>query len=248
MRDFTIAAAQIASVRGNVPVNLAAHLDAVSAAASCEVSALVFPELSLTGYEPDLAASLAFAAEDARLLSLRGLAVQHQITLIVGAPMRNGVDKPAIGAFILTPTGEIRTYLKMHLGGSEIAYFSPGDGPVAHDVDGQRLGISICADSSRRTHAQTYSQLGAQIYAGGVFLTAEWYVEDAPRLQKYAAEFGMLAVMANQGKSIGTYESVGKSAVWAPGGELLVQAEGVESVLVMATLRKTGWQGNLVRV
>jgi len=81
-----------------------------------------------------------------------------------------------------------------------------------------------------------------------VFLTREWYVDDAPRLQKYATKFGMLAVMANQGASTGTYESAGKSAIWAPGGHLLVQADGVERALLTATLAKSGWQGNLVRM
>jgi len=248
MRNFTIATAQIGSARGDVSGNLVAHADAVTAAASCDVSVLVFPELSLTGYEPDLAASLTFAADDARLNSLRRLAIQHRITLTVGAPIRNGADKPAIGAFILTPDGDIRTYLKMHLGASEIAHFSHGARPLTLDVDGQRLGISICADSSRESHPKTYADLGAQVYAAGVFLTREWYVDDAPRLQKYATKFGMLAVMANQGASTGTYESVGQSAIWAPGGHLLVQADGVESALLTATLAKSGWQGNLVRM
>jgi predicted amidohydrolase len=248
MGDFTIAAAQIRSVRGDVSRNLAAHADAVAAAASHKVSALVFPELSLTGYEPDLAASLAFAVDDARVSALGRLAVDHRIALTVGAPIRTGAGKPAIGAFILTPDGNIRTYLKMHLGKSEVAYFSHGERPFTLDVDGCRLGISICADSSRESHARTYRDLGAQIYAAGVFLTREWYGEDAPRLQRYAAEFGLLAVMANQGASSGTHESIGKSAVWAPGGDLLVQADGAENVLVTATLTSTGWQGNLVRL
>ena len=246
--DFTIAAAQISSVRGDVSRNLAAHADAVVAAASHRVSALVFPELSLTGYEPDLAAPLAFSLDDARVASLRRLAVEHRIALTVGAPVRTAADKPAIGAFILTPDGDVRTYLKMHLGKSEVAYFSHGETPFTLDVDGHRLGLSICADSSRESHAQAYRDLGAQIYAAGVFLTGEWYQEDAPRLQKYAATFGLLSVMANQGASAGTYESIGRSAIWAPGGNLLVQADGVENALVTATLGKTGWQGNLIRL
>jgi predicted amidohydrolase len=245
MSDFTIAAAQIRSVRGDVSQNLAVHADAVRAAASHKISALVFPELSLTGYEPDLAASLAFSVDDGRVSSLQRLAVEHRIALIVGAPVRTGAGKPAIGAFILTPDGDAKTYLKMHLGKSELAYFSNGERPFTLDVDDQKLGVSICADSSRESHPQTYRDLGAQIYAAGVFLTSEWYREDAPRLQKYAARFGLLAVMANQGASTGTYESIGRSAVWAPGGDLLVQADGVESALVTATLGKTGWQGNV---
>jgi predicted amidohydrolase len=248
MFDFTIAAAQIPSVRGDVSANLAAHDAAVSAAAASEASIVIFPELSLTGYEPDIAAALAFTVDDERLNPLRRLAERHQITLVVGAPVRSGSDKPAIGAFVITPAGEVKTYLKMYLGTSEAPHFSHGDTPFVLDIKGQRIGLAICADSSRLSHPRTYTDLGAKTYAAGVFLTAEWYATDVPRLQKYAEEFGLLTLMANQGASSGTYESVGKSAAWAPGGKLLVQAEGVETVLVTATLRKSGWQGDIVGV
>jgi predicted amidohydrolase len=248
MSHFTIAAAQIPSVRGNVAANAAAHADAIAAAAAHGVSVLVFPELSLIGYEPDLGASLVLRADDARLTSLRDLVIHHQITAIVGAPVANGRGKPAIGAFVLTPGGEMRMYRKMHLGGHEPEYFSPGDTPLSHDVNGHRIGVSICADSSQPSHARAYSDLGAGIYAAGVFLTAEWYETDAPRLQRFATEFALLTVMANQGASTGTYASVGRSAVWAPGGGLLVQADGVNSALVMATHANNGWQGTVVRM
>lgn len=220
----------------------------MTTAAACDVSVIVFPELSLTGYEPDLAAALAFTSGDGRLAPLRRLVTQHPIALVVGAPVRNGAGNPAIGAFVFTPDGDVRTYLKMHLGASERAHFSQGDRPLAVDVGGQKLGIAICADSSRASHPATYAELGATIYAAGVFLTEEWYVTDVPRLQSYAAAYGMLTLMANHGSSTGTHESVGRSAAWAPGGELLVQAGGVERVLVTATLEETGWRGEVVRI
>jgi predicted amidohydrolase len=245
---FKIAAAQIPSVRGDIAANLAAHEGAIRTAARHSVSMVVFPELSLTGYELDLAAPLAFSVTDDRVSPLRDLAQQHQLTLVVGAPMATTADKPSIGAFVLTPAGDIQTYLKMHLGGSETAYCSPGMTPLTVNVDDQRIGLSICADSSRSSHARTYSELGAQVYAAGVFLTDEWYVTDAPRLQKFAQDFRMLTVMANQGASAGTYTSVGKSAIWEPGGTLLVQAAAVESVLVTAAKSSGGWLGELIDI
>ncbi len=244
MSHFRIAAAQIPSVRGDIAANIATHRDAVMAAVARDVSVLVFPELSLTGYEPDLGAALACSSDDSRLTSLRHLALQHRITLVVGAPIRVGTDKPAIGAFIFTPAGEINTYRKMHLGASETAYFSHGQTPVALDVQRERIGIAICADSSRPSHPGTYAEQGAGIYAAGVFLTDEWYITDTPRLQKYAADLSMLTLMANQGASTGTYQSVGKSAVWAPGGRLLAQAEGVENALIIATKGTTRWEAD----
>jgi predicted amidohydrolase len=243
---FTIAAAQIPSVRGDIAANLSAHEAAIQTAAAHAVSVLVFPELSLTGYELDLAEQLAFSTTDQRLSLLRSLALRHRLALVVGAPIQSSSDKPAIGAFVLTPDGETRIYLKMHLGGSEPDYCSAGTAPLTLDIDDQRIGLSICADSSRPSHGRAYSELGARIYAAGVFLTHEWYVTDAPRLQRLAKDLHMLTVMANQGASTGTYTSAGGSAVWEPGGRLLVQANGVESALVTATKGSTGWHGEII--
>ena len=55
---FKIAAAQVASVRGDIEANVATHAAAIQAASERHVSVLVFPELSLTGYELDLGCPL----------------------------------------------------------------------------------------------------------------------------------------------------------------------------------------------
>ncbi|HEY2910226.1 MAG TPA: nitrilase-related carbon-nitrogen hydrolase [Gemmataceae bacterium] len=67
MSEFKIAAAQVASVRGDLEGSIRTHAAAITAAAQRDVSVLVFPELSLTGYEPELAADLAITAGDERL-------------------------------------------------------------------------------------------------------------------------------------------------------------------------------------
>src|SRR5262249_32496568 len=190
MHNFKIAAGQIASVRGDMDRNIATHAMAMAAAAAQDVSVLVFPELSLTGYEPDLAADLAISAADERLAPLLALARQHRIAAVVGAPLRKGTAKPSLGALVLTASGGTRTYDKMHLGGSEPSYFTPGETPCVFAVAGHTIGIAICADSAQPTHPQAYADLGANIYAAGVFLNTEWYATDVPRLARYAVRYG----------------------------------------------------------
>lgn len=246
--DFKIAAAQVASVRGDVDGNVATHAAAMAAAARHKVSVLVFPELSLTGYEPDLAAELAMTPTDGRLAPLLTLARQHRMEVVVGAPLHNGTGRPGLGAVLLTAGGTTRTYGKMHLGAGERDYFTPGNEPLAFAAGGRTVGIAICADSSQPSHAQSYADAGASIYAVGVFLNVEWYATDAPRLAEYAARFRMLVVMANHAASAGTYTSVGRSAVWAPGGALLAQAEGADSSLVVATAGRMAWRAEVIKV
>jgi predicted amidohydrolase len=241
MREFKVAAAQVASIRGELARNVETHAAAVTAAAARGVSVLVFPELSLIGYEPELAATHALPASDARLAPLGELARQHRMHVVAGAPLAVGGPKPALGAVLFGPDGSRRTYAKMHLGGSEPNYFVPGSAPLAFESHGQTVGLSICADSSAPTHPQAYAALGATVYAAGVFLNAEWYATDAPRLAAYAPGHRMLVVMANHAASVGTHSSVGRSAVWAPDGALLAQIPGTENALVVATRGPGSW-------
>lgn len=248
MSNFKIAAAQVASVRGDIDRNISAHAYAITAAVKQEVSVLVFPELSLIGYELDLAAELAITETDSRLAPLVKLARQHQIAVVIGASLHNGAAKPTLGAIVIGADGTTKSYGKMCLGGSEPNYFTPGTARFAFAVNGHSLGIAICADASQSSHPQAYADAGASIYAAGVFLNEEWYATDAPRLASYAARYRMLIVMANHAASVGTYTSVGKSAVWSPNGDLLAQTEGVESALVIAASNNTAWRGEVIRI
>lgn len=245
---FKIAAAQVASVRGDIEANVATHAAAIRAAGAHQVSVLVFPELSLTGYELDLAKDLMISEEDRRLSPLADLARRHRMEVVVGAPLRNFSEKPAIGAIVITADGSTRTYRKMHLGGREPNYFDAGDAPLALSVGEHTVGIAICADSSSDTHPRAYAERGATVYATGVFLNSEWYGTDVPRLAEYAARYRMLVVMANHGESVGTHTSVGKSAVWSPGGAVLAQADGTESALVIAERRDGTWCGRIAEL
>ncbi len=170
------------------------------------------------------------------------------MAIVVGASLRTAGAKPGLGAILFAADGSTRTYAKMHLGGSEPTYFSSGGAPLSFDAGGQTIGLAICADASKPSHPQAYADGGSAVYAAGVFLNAEWYATDAPRLAAYASRFRMLVVMANHAASVGTHVSVGKSTVWGPDGVLLAEANGTESSLVIATHAHEGWRGDLVRL
>ncbi|HSD11130.1 MAG TPA: nitrilase-related carbon-nitrogen hydrolase, partial [Candidatus Binatia bacterium] len=89
-RARSIAAAQTIPMRGDVDANVDQHVRLVHIAAEEQAQVLVFPELSLTGYELDLADDLAFSQSDPRLAPLVEAASSSSMTLIVGAPVRMG--------------------------------------------------------------------------------------------------------------------------------------------------------------
>ena len=102
-------------MQGDVDANVEQHLRLAHVAAEERAQVLVFPELSLTGYELDLADALAFSQSDARLAPLVDAASSYTMTLIVGAPVRIA-SRLHIGAFILFPDRTVGLYTKHHLG------------------------------------------------------------------------------------------------------------------------------------
>jgi len=243
---FRIAVAQVSCTSGDITGNLGVHANAMNIAAEHGVSVLVFPELSLTGYEPALAASLAMLPTDSRLSGLKELARRHRIDTVLGAPLETAGQLPGIGAIILTRNGTAMAYRKMHLGANERPFFSPGRSPFVLSTSIYRIGLAICADSSQLSHPATYASGGAQVYASSVFLNAEWYESDVPRLADYARRFSMLTVMANHGGSTGSHKSVVRSAIWKPDGSMLVQANTTENALLIACSVAGVWTGKII--
>lgn len=126
MNNLVVAAAQSAAVRGNLDENTAPHLRLIGVAASIGANLIVFPELSLTGYELDLARAVQLERDDPRIEPLRRAAKKHGMHVLVSGPWVSGVDKPYLGAFLLSPERSI-CYAKVHVHESEEKYFVPGE-------------------------------------------------------------------------------------------------------------------------
>ncbi|BFM12478.1 carbon-nitrogen hydrolase family protein [Simiduia litorea] len=242
--SFSIAAAQIPAIRGKLSVNARAHMQVVAQAHGEGVNCLVFPELSLTGYEPTLAAALALNINDPCFVLLAQQAKRYQMTIIVGGPLETDA-KPAIGAFIIPPNGPIKSYRKLFLHDGEAAFFQPGDAHCVVEVHGHRLLNAICADTSQPEHAAACRTHEASIYAAGVLITEAGYEPDTGQLQDYAKAHDVLVVMANHCVETGGFEPAGKSAIWDSRG-LVSSAEGLEPCLVIATQHDDQWRGRRV--
>lgn len=246
MSAFAIAAAQIASIAGDVSKNIETHARAIRAAAQHGVRVLVFPELSLTGYEPTIAAELAFTPDDPRLTLLAELAREHHLTALVGAPLA-AQPLPQIAAFVLSDASRTAVYAKIHLHPGEDEHFSPGDTPVVFPREPHKVGVAICADLTQAAHARACAALGADIYAAGVCISHRGYDADAELMAGHAARHRMLAVMANYNRPTGGHDVAGKSAIWSPAGRRLVWADRSADALVIATRVEGHWRGTVVR-
>ncbi|WP_339736185.1 carbon-nitrogen hydrolase family protein [uncultured Gimesia sp.] len=248
----SIAVAQTCPVAGDVEANLDEHVQLARLAAAEKAKVVVFPELSLLGYELGRAGELAFSNNDGRLDSLLDVAESLAITLIVGASIRLGKSL-YIGAFILLPDRTTELYTKHHLGAfppsaecdsldgsipsAEATVFQPGNLNPLIRLHDHKAALAICADIGTPSHAEIAAERGADSYLASMFVIPSEFDGDAAKLRKYASQHRMMTALANFGRPSGGLRSAGRSSIWSEEGELLVQldAKGSGVAVVIET-------------
>jgi predicted amidohydrolase len=246
--SLIIAAAQSASVPGDVARNVAHHLLFGTIAAEQGVQLLVFPELSLTGYELKIARSNAVDPADPGLHPLRQLAAQARMTVVVGAPVLSGDGGLHIAALAFCPDRSVSTYAKVHVHESELGVFTPGPGGSELLIQDATVAMAICADASHPQHAADAAARGANVYAAGVMIDNNGYTRKVPLLRTYAIEHRMAVLMANYSGVTGGEVSAGKSAVWSEDGHVVAASTGAEEALVIGTKEYDVWRGVVLPV
>ncbi|WP_119726411.1 carbon-nitrogen hydrolase family protein [Thermomonospora amylolytica] len=227
-----IAVAQPVCVSHDVAGNAVRHAETVRAAGARVV---VFPELSLTGYELEAAA---ITPDDPRLAPLVEACAGTGSLALVGAPIRGDAGREHIAMLAVDAAGVSVAYRKMWLGTAEAERFTPGDGPAVVTVDGRRLGLAICKDTGVPQHAADTVALGVDAYVAGTVKLAEEADLQAERARRIAADHGVrVAVASFAGPTGGGFEqTAGRSGVWAPGGALVAQAGTEPGAIIRATL------------
>lgn len=234
MRDpLVIAVAQPFCVSHDVARNAATHAATVR---SARARVVVFPELSLTGYQLDAAA---IAADDPRLRPIVEACAEAEASALVGAPVQGDAGRPHIATLAIDGTGSTVAYRKMWLGAAESERFAPGDGPAVHEVDGWRLGLAICKDTGVEQHAAATTALAIDAYVAGTVKSASDAALQDERARRVATDHGIwVAVASFAGSTGGGYaEAAGRSGIWAPDGVAVTQAGPEPGAIARARLR-----------
>jgi predicted amidohydrolase len=245
-------------MRGDVDANIEQHVRLVRVAADEQAQVLVFPELSLTGYEIDLANDLAFSQGDLRLAPLVEVASSGSMTLIVGAPVRIG-PRLHIGAFIISPDRPLGLYTKHRLGAfsarascdgivppAEATVFHPGSRNPLVRFGGNTAAVAVCADTGRPSHPQRAASRGARTYLASMFIIPSEFRRETENLRAYAAQHSMAVALANYGGPSGGLASGGGSAIWSERGELLAQLDVIGAGLAIASESHAGWRAKTI--
>jgi predicted amidohydrolase len=231
-QPLVIAVAQPRIVSYDVVANASGHANAVRAA---HARVVIFPELSLTGYELD---ALAITADDPRLAPIVKACAEMGATALVGAPVPGDGAREHIAMLAVDGAGARVAYQKVYVHESE-ERFSPGDGPAVLEVDGWRLGLAICRDTRFAEHDAATAALGMDVYVAAVLDHARDAHVPVERARRVIADRGVWVATAGFAGSTGGGfdQAAGGSAVWAPDGRVLAQAGPQPGKMARATLR-----------
>ncbi|MEV7968320.1 carbon-nitrogen hydrolase family protein [Sphaerisporangium sp. NPDC088356] len=233
MREpLTIAVVQPLCAPYDVAANVLTHAAAVRAAGARVV---VFPELSVTGYELD---APAITADDPRLAPIVEACAETGSVALVGAPLQGEQGRSHIAMLAVDGTGATVAYRKMWLGTAEAERFTPGSKPAVLDVDGWRLGLAVCKDTGVPQHASDTATLGIDVYVAGTLKSVEESALQDERARRVATDHQVwVAVASFAGSTGGGYaEAAGRSGIWSADGDVITQAGPEVGAITKATL------------
>jgi NAD+ synthase (glutamine-hydrolysing) len=143
-----VALAQINPTVGDIAGNEAKVREYLSRAREARAQLVLFPELVVTGYPPeDLLLKEHFLA-DARAAVERIAADVHGIVAVVGYPER--ADDVYNAAAVCAGGSVQAVYRKVNLPNygvfDELRYFQHGPGGAIMEIDGVKVGLTICED------------------------------------------------------------------------------------------------------
>jgi predicted amidohydrolase len=236
-----LAAAQTKPKRGDIDANLLDHYRLVELASANGAQLIAFPELSITGYEREDAARLAFTENDIRLDHLKKLATENNITIIAGAPIRIQSDL-SLGEFCIAPNDSVSIYTKQFLHTGEEVYYQPSfDYNPILEIGKERISCAICADIDNPLHPENASKNNSSTYIASIFFSPNGIPQAHQSLQSYATQYQMNILMANFGGDSYGSSSGGRSAFWNNKGELIAQMDDSGSGLLLIEKQNNGW-------
>jgi predicted amidohydrolase len=223
--------AQTKPFKGDIARNITAHKELIRLAVSNSAELIIFPELSITGYEPELAAGLATTADDVRFDEFQQISDTQNIIICIGAPTRSGAGV-CISMIIFQPNQPRKTYSKKYLHSSEEAFFTSGENFTGLLGD-NAVALAICYELSVPEHAADAAAKGASVYIASVVEDIEGVERAIKKLAAIATTYSMTVLMANVSGPTGSYHGGGKSAAWNENGVLIGQLDtSHEGILV----------------
>lgn len=252
-----VALLQINPTAGDLGGNASLISRGARAAQTQGADLVVTPELALMGYLPrDLLMNSGFVQRSCQTLTRMAVELKDAPPLLVGVATPNPTDmgRPLFNSAVLLKDGSVgpvfhKTLLPTYDVFDEDRYFEPACGPQILELNGCRLGISICEDlwndrdfwERRRYHQDPVEVLADAGAEAIINLSASPFTVGKQKLREKmfahtAEKYGLPVVWVNQ---VGANDDLifdGRSGAWDRRGQLFARAMGFAQDLVMADL------------
>jgi predicted amidohydrolase len=219
-----ISIAQTRPVKGDIAANLELHQNIIQLSASLGASAVFFPELSLTGYEPTIARQLATTLADTRFDCLQMASDTRRITIGVGVPTAVSAGI-LISMVLFQPFQPPQIYSKQQLHPDEFPFFVEGEGQLIIIMEDKKIAPAICYESLQPAHAERAHTLGAALYIASVAKSTAGINRAMDHFPAVALKHSMAVLMSNSVGFCDNFYSAGRSAVWTRQGMLAGQLD-----------------------
>jgi NAD+ synthase/NAD+ synthase (glutamine-hydrolysing) len=252
-----VALLQINPTAGDIGGNSSLIIRAARAAQSQGADLLITPELALMGYLPrDLLMNRGFVRRSSEALTRLAAELKNAPPLLVGVATLNPADmgRPLFNSAVLLKDGSPgpafhKTLLPTYDVFDEDRYFEPASGPQILELNGVRLGISICEDVwndrdfwQRRRYHQDPVEMLAKADAQAILnmsaspFTAGKQVLREKMLGHLAQRHGLPLAYVNQ---VGGNDDLifdGRSCAFDRQGRLFARAKGFQDDVLVVDL------------
>lgn len=216
-----IAIAQTKSIKGEINSNIAQHATLLESIFSSErkIDLVIFPELSITGYEPQIASEIAMRVDDNRLDIFQNYSDKFNTVIGVGVPIIQN-DGVAIGLLLFKPNDARNLYCKQYLHEDELPYFTAGLGENNFLFDKQ-VALAICYEIMIPEHLEKIVKENSAIYVASVSKHKKGVDEATRQLTHLAKKYHMTVLMANNVGTSDDFIAAGNSMVINKYGEIV---------------------------
>ncbi len=227
-----ICVAQTRPIKGNIQSNIDNHKELIDLAISSGANMIVFPELSITGYEPELANELATHKDDNRFDDFQKISDAKQIAIGVGVPIRTPTGI-YISLVIFQPQKARQLYSKQYLHSDEEPFFVSGPNTTGLINIETNIALAICYELSVPQHSEDAFKNGAEVYVASVVKSVGGVEKAIQNLSNIAKKYVMTVLMANCIGECDGYECGGKTSIWNNKGTLLGQLNDTHEGILM---------------
>jgi predicted amidohydrolase len=230
-----ICVAQTRPIKGDIQSNIGNHKKIIDLAVFNGADTVIFPELSITGYEPELSKELATNQDDSRFDDFQMIADTKQITIGIGVPTKKNTGI-CISMLLFQPHKARQTYSKKYLHSDEEEFFISGQSHNGLIGEKNNIALAICYELSVPEHSENAFKSGAEFYIASVAKSVNQVDKAIERLSDIATNYSMTVLMSNCVGQSGGMECGGKTSIWNNKGLLVGQLDDAsEGIIIINT-------------